>query len=97
MKGGEQAAAAAAEKDGSRDINKPSAGAGGEQTSSAKEDQLLQQAKGLSGESASNFTEHRGQLYPVWCDATRKVGSRLDSTVTSNRADFFLTHYLSSE
>lgn len=65
VKGGEQAAAAAAEKDGSRDINKPSAGAGGEQTSSAKEDQLLQQAKGLSGESVSNFTEHCGQLHPV--------------------------------
>lgn len=65
MKGGEQAAAAA-EKDGSRDINKPSAGAGGERSSSAKEDQLLQQARGLSGESVSKSAEHRGRLHPVW-------------------------------
>lgn len=73
VKGGEQpAAAAAAEKDGSRDINKPSAGAGGEQTSSVKEDQLVQQARGLSGESLSNFTEHCGQLYPVWGVETRR-------------------------
>lgn len=63
VKGGEQAAA---EKDGSRDVNKPSAGAGGEQTSSVKEDQLLQPAKGLSGESVSNWTQHCGRLHPVW-------------------------------
>lgn len=82
VKGGEQAAAAA-ENDGSRDINKPSAGSGGEQTGSVREDQLVQQAGGLSGECASNFTETCGQLYPVW-------------GVTSNRAaSFFLTHYLS--
>lgn len=40
---------AAKEKGGNGDINKPSAGAGGEQITSVQEDQLLQQAKGLSG------------------------------------------------
>lgn len=43
------------EKGGNGDINKPSAGAGGEQITSVQEDQLLQQAKGLSGESVSNL------------------------------------------
>lgn len=98
VKGGEQAAAAAAvaaEKDGSRDINKPSAGAGGEQTSCVKEDRLLQQATGLSGESASNFTEHCGQLYPVWRVATRRSRFKVGFDRHFESSGFFLTHYLS--
>lgn len=43
------------EKGGNSDINKPNAGAGGEQIPSVQEDQLLQQAKGLSGESVSSL------------------------------------------
>lgn len=92
VKEGEQAAA---EEDGSRDINKPSAGAGDEQTSSVKEDQLLQQARGLSGESVSNFTEHRGQLYPVWWVATRPSRSKVGFDCHFESSGFFLTHYLS--
>lgn len=48
-KGGEESAME--DKGGNRDINKPSAGAGGEQITSVQEDPLLEQAKGLSGES----------------------------------------------
>lgn len=39
------------EKSGTRDINKPSADVGDERIASVQEDRLLQQAKGLSGES----------------------------------------------
>lgn len=39
------------EKGGTGDVNKPSAGAGGEQNTAVQEDPLLQPAKGLSGES----------------------------------------------
>lgn len=49
VKEGEESAAE--EKGGNRDINKPSAGPGGEQITSVQDDPLLQQAKGLSGES----------------------------------------------
>lgn len=49
VKGGEESTAE--EKGGNRDINNPSAGAGGEQITPVQGDPLLQQAKGISGET----------------------------------------------
>lgn len=53
VEGGEECAAE--EKGGNRDINKHSAGAGGEQITPVQDDPLLQQTKGLSGESVQKF------------------------------------------
>lgn len=59
-KGGEDSAAGG--KGGNPDVNKPIPGAGGEQITSVQEEQLLQQAKGLGGESVSNPFVFNGTL-----------------------------------